>query len=260
VTRNRFPHRLAALGLLLLVAAPGCHPLEGDLAAWLVQLGASREPNFRKSRSVAALVEPSDRELYRRLLPAQFEMPERPMVSISVADQIEVGPWPLVPYQLGAVSLRCRWKGEEGWHPVTMPENRWVAVWTGRTMGYPKYLADEIHLSPEGEDWTGEVRHQGEVRLRLEFRPRPQTPLPAWQERGWSMGGPTFNLRPPGEGPDVKTVRGAEEKRGTARSEIGLVRIAIAASEPWSGLVPSGTEVPGTLVLWEGGRSLAPED
>ena len=59
---------------------------------------------------------------------------------------------------------------------------------------------------------------------------------------------------------EVKTVRGAEEKRGTSQSEMGLVRIAIAASEPWSGLVSSGTEVPGALVLWEGGRSLAPED
>lgn len=258
--------RLPALGARSLLCALalwpmllGCGVLEGDLAAGVVQLVASTEANFRKSRALSALVEPADLQLYRSLLPEGFEMPRHPMLSFAVVDQLEVGPWPLTPYQLGAVSLRCRFQGEEGWHPVTMPENAWVAVWTGRTMGFPKYLADEIRLSASGEAWVGVVRHEGEARLRLEFVPAESAAVPAWEREGWAMDGPTFNLRPPGEGPEVRVVRSAQEDPGDSELTRGLVRITIGPGEPWSGLLPPGSEAPGVLSLWEGGRSLAPE-
>ena len=248
------------IAALLALGLTGCSDLlEGDLAASLVQLGASTEDNFRKSRKIGVLVEPGDRELYRKLLPDSFAMPEHPLVSINVVDQLEVGPWPLTPYQLGSVSLRCSYAGEEGWHPITMPENKWVAVWTGRTMGYPKYLADTIHLSPDGQDWIGEVRHEGELRLRLAFTPDANPPVPRWKKEDWSTGGPTFNLRPPSEGPEVKTVRQAEGVPGSSDMEPGRVRIELGASEPFAGLLPAGYEASGALVLWRGGSSLAPE-
>jgi hypothetical protein len=37
------------------------------------------------------------------------------------------------------------------------------------------------------------------------------------------------------------------------------VRIDLGAAEPFAGLLPAGHEAPGTLVLWQGGSSLAPE-
>ena len=130
--------RLAPL-LLPLLTLYGCSRLlEGDFAAWMVQRSASQEENFRQSRSIGAMLEPVDLDLYRSLLPEVFGLPEHPLVRINVVDQIEVGPWPLTPYQLGDVALRCSYEGEEGWHVITMPENKWVAVWTGRTMGFPK--------------------------------------------------------------------------------------------------------------------------
>jgi len=245
---------------LLLVLAPGCGLAEGDLAARLVQWVSSGEPNFRKSRSVSVVVQPVDLALYRELLPSVFAMPEHPLVSLAVADQLEVGPWPLTPYQLGAVRLRCAHEGREGWHPLTMPENAWVAIWTGRSLGFPKYRADEIRLARDGDGWTGIVRDEGELRLRLEFLPTEVPPEPLWRQLGWDTGGPTFNLRPPREGPEVQVVGGNEEREGRSEVLHGLVRIEIGPERPWAGLVPPGREAPGTLVLWEGGRSLAPED
>jgi hypothetical protein len=141
-----------------------------------------------------------------------------------------------------------------------MPETKWVAVWTGRTMGFPKYVADEIHLSPEGEGWLGEVRHAGELRLRLAFTPAANAPVPRWKRARWSTGGPTFNLRPPSRGPEVKIVRTAEGAADSSEVERGRVRIELGAAEPFAGLVRAGHEATGELVLWQGGRSLAPED
>jgi hypothetical protein len=257
LSRSRRCGWIAALFALSLT---GCADLlEGDLAASLVQLVASTEDNFRKSRSVSVVVEPGDLALYEKLLPEAFAMPEHPLVSINVVDQLEVGPWPLTPYQLGSVSLRCSYEGEEGWHPITMPETKWVAVWTGRTMGFPKYVADEIHLSAEGEGWVGEVRHGNELRLRLAFVPDANVPVPRWERNGWSAGGPTLNLWPPGEGPEVKVVRGAERAPGSNDVKRGRVRIDLGAGEPFAGLLPAGHEAAGVLELWQGGRSLAPE-
>ena len=257
-----FPSRRRGwIAALLVIGVLGCNDLlEGDMAAGFVQLVASTEDNFRNSRSVNVMVEPANLPLYQELLPAPFAMPEHPLVSINIVDQLEVGPWPLTPYQLGSVSLRCVYEGEEGWHPITMPENKWVAVWTGRTMGFPKYLADEIHLSPQGKGWVGEVRHAGELRLRLVFAANANAPVPRWKKEGWSTGGPTFNLRPPGEGPDVKVVRGAEGAPGSSDVEAWRVRIDLGAAQPFADLLPAGHETSGVLVLWEGGRSLAPED
>ena len=74
--------RCGWLAAIFALCATGCTDLlKGDLAAGLVQLVASTEDNFRKSRSVSVIVEPADLALYRKLLPAPFSMPEQPLVS-----------------------------------------------------------------------------------------------------------------------------------------------------------------------------------
>jgi hypothetical protein len=244
----------------LLLASLGCGVMEGDVAGWLVQVVASTQDNFRHSRSVSVLLEPADLDLYRALLPDSFGMPTHPLVSFAIVDQLEVGPWPLTPYQLGNVNLRCVYQGEEGWHPITMPENQRVAIWSGRTMGFPKYMADHIALEQRGEGWYGEVRDDGEVRLALTFAPDPEA-LPDWQAANWEVGGPTFNLMPPGKGPEVRVIRSAPGK-GQAESVVqpGWVRVEIGPSRPWAGVVSRATHGAGFQVEHRGGSSLAPDD
>jgi len=249
-----------AAAIALLLASLGCGVMEGDLAGWIVQRVASTQDNFRHSRSLGVLMEPADLELYRTLLPDVFEMPAHPLVSFAIVDQLEVGPWPLTPYQLGSVSLRCVHRGEEGWHPITMPENDWIAIWSGRTMGFPKYRADHIALESRGEGWYGEVSDDGEVRLALTFAP-DRDEQPAWQAAGWDVGGPTFNLMPPGEGPEVRVIRSASGD-GPAESDVqpGWVSVEIGPSRPWAGVVSRATDAAGAFVELRGGRSLAPDD
>jgi hypothetical protein len=39
----------------------------------------------------------------------------------------------------------------------------------------------------------------------------------------------------------------------------GRARIDLGAKGPFAGLLPASQQAPGAIVLWQGGRSLAPE-
>ena len=54
-------------------------------------------------------------------------------------------------------------------------------------------------------------------------------------------------------------MREAEGAPGSSQQETGHVRIDLGAAEPFAGLLPAGYQAPGTLVLWQGGSSPAPE-
>jgi hypothetical protein len=222
--------------------------LEGPIAQRIMLAVASTEDNFRASQSIGAMAAPQDIALYRRLLPAQFDMPETPLVWVSIIDNTEVGPWPLTPYQLGFISLCCAHRGEEGFHPLTMPENKWVPIWAGRTMGYPKYMADRISLERAGNGWRGEVVRKGVSRILLEFSPEKTEP-PDWVKQGKHPElGPIFNLNPPAKGPRVQIVRTVVPKGSEPSQEIveGTIIATIGATEPSAGLLKPGARLYGT--------------
>ncbi len=255
-------NRIVVAICLVFLAISGCAKiLEGKASGNLVQALSRTQSNFLESQQLRVMVEPDDLDLYRKVLPRQFDMPEHPMVVLVVVDYIDVGPWPLTRYQEGYIDIRCSYKGEEGWHSLTMPVNKWVAMYAGRTMGYPKYLADEITLEQSGEGWSGEVFHKDESLLLLEFDPGGWKEEPVHMMKEWEMGGPSFNLMPPGKGPDVKRVGWSDEgdSESTSTVEKGMVKIFIGQSEPWAGLVKPGTVAPGIYVHWKGGGSLDPD-
>lgn len=224
--------------------------LEGPVAQKIMLAIASTEDNFRASQSIGAMAVPEDLELYRKLLPSQFDMPEMPLVWVGVVDNMEVGPWPLTRYQLGFISLHCSYQGEDGFHPITMPENKWVPVWAGRTMGYPKYIADRVSLERHGDVWRGEVRHKGIPRFVLELSPDKAEP-PTWVAQGQHPElGPILNLNPPSKGPRVQVVRTVVPEGAEPSQEIleGTATMTIGPNEPSAGLLRPGTRVYGTYV------------
>ncbi len=262
--KKRWLPIIAGLFLILLIAgvvfslsSPSI--LEGKASAWLVQRISSTQDNFKESQLIRVVVEPADISLYRKILPEQFDMPEHPMVELVMIDQIDVGPWPLTPYQEGCVSLRCKYKGEEGWFITSLPVSKWVACYAGRTMGYPKYVADEVIFKQITKVWRGEVIHNCRKRLLLEFTPGEWVESPTWVKKGWNIDGPVLNLMPPGVGPDVVRIGSSSKVQPNTVEEKGMVRISIGPDEPWAGLVPPGTVAPGTFVKNKGGRSLVPE-
>ncbi|MBU0996223.1 MAG: acetoacetate decarboxylase family protein [Proteobacteria bacterium] len=231
----------------------GCSAiLEGKMAQKFTMLFSGN--NFRANQRITVVTAPEDLNLYRNLLPVQFDLPEHPMVLISVVDDFEVGPWPLTPYLYSFISLRCVYKGEEGWCPITMPESKLIAVLGGRVMGYPKYLADNISFIQYGDSWRGEVVHDGRLEILMEFTPEIKDNPPIWVREKWPLDlekSPTFNLMPPSKGPKVQVVRAVVEKNAKPVSEVtnGTVRITIAPEIPGAKLIKSGTLFHGSYTL-----------
>lgn len=202
-------------------------------------------------------VEPTDLKLYRELLPDELDMPERPVVAFFIVDYVIVVPYPMGPYLEGAVALSCKYKGEEGWHVITMPVTTRVACEGGRAIGFPKYVADEITLGGK----KGVVRHEGKVRLSLEYTPGLTRALEPHEEE--FMGGgvsrleaDVFQLAPPGEGPAINRIILKEVVPAHWESEQGMVKIHISPLDPWAGLIPDGAVSPGLFQTFTGGNNM----
>lgn len=80
--------------------------------------------------------EPGDLELYREILPENFSMPERPVVSLVNLDYNQANP--VVRYKEGMVFLKgVGADGEEAWYVHSMPVETWLMLVMGR-LGIPQ--------------------------------------------------------------------------------------------------------------------------
>ena len=226
----------------------------------LICCGCNEKGNFISDQKIATFAQPDDIDLYRRLLPPQFDMPKHPLVGLVVVDYTKVRPWPFTRYQEGYIVLRASYNSEEGWHCIFMPVTKRVAMWGGRRMGFPKYIADRITLAPDGEGWRGEVFHEGTSRLLLTFTPGEVKDEPVYLKEKWELGGPVFQLTPPAKGPQVKVVKSTEMGKPEMKTSYGFVAVTIGESEPSAGLVKPGTVLPGMFEIKTGGSGvLKPE-
>jgi len=229
----------------------------------IVRNDLNKHGMFRQYHGVFVMVAPADLKLYRSLLPQPLEMPNRPVVSVFVIDYIKVFPWPMTRYQEAAVSLRCKYRGEEGWHVKTMPVTKSVPNWGGRNLGFPKYVADTITLQSSGKTWKGEVKHAGETRLALEFTSENIREFTADEKELLNKGAnkfkePVFLLVPPDKGPVLQKIMVVQKVEPQWTIKEGMVKIDIAPKEPWAGLIPDGTMVPGLFQEYTGGAVLVP--
>jgi hypothetical protein len=243
------------IGGLLIVMVSGC--------AWQ-QKNIEAKGVFHAFQGIYTMVEPTNLELYRSLLPAPLEMPDQPAVSLFVVDYTEVYPWPMTRYQEGAVFLRCKYQGQEGWHCKTMPVTKWVPNQGGRALGFPKYVTKEITLAPADNGWRGEVKHKGQLKLALEFspgltralEPREETLMKAGPEK--ALADPVFLFVPPDKGATLQKVLLTQVVAPSWISKPGMVRITIGPGEPWAGLIAPGTVSPGFFATFRGGANLVP--
>jgi hypothetical protein len=205
-------------------------------------------------------IEPTDLDLYRELLPDQLDMPERPVVAFFIVDYITVVPYPMVPYLEGAVAILGEYKGKEGWHVLTMPVTEKIPCKGGRSLGFPKYVADEITLTKR----KGVVTHEGVVRLSLEFTPgltKERQPY----EKEFLTGGVSrfeadvYQLVPPGEGPELRRINLVEVIPARWESDLGMVKIHISPDDPWAGLIPQDAVSFGLYQTFTGGNNMVSE-
>jgi hypothetical protein len=196
---------------------------------------------FRGQRGITAAFPPADVGLYRSLLPESFDMPDQPLVVMTVVNYYNVS-LPLVPYHEGYVLLQCAYQGSIGWYVLTLPVDNETADAGGRAIGFPKYVADEITLEEQEGGWTGRVVHGGRAVIEIVFTPEAG----AQPVTGTTSGGGdvVFNLVPPNEGHTVFEVKSDISGQRKTTTTAGSATVKADAGEPWAGLLgPGGTAV-----------------
>lgn len=194
---------------------------------------------FRGTRLVRTAFPPADLALYRSLLPQQFDMPDQPLVVVTVADYYDVT-LPLLPYREGYVLLQCEYQGRTGWYTYTMPVDDETANAGGRAIGFDKYVADEITLEEKDGVWAGRVVHGGGTVMEVTFTPEGEPST----ETGAGETSVLFNLMPPGEGPGIIEVKSSPSGEQKTATTTGSATVRADPGEPWAGLLdPQGSTI-----------------
>ena len=215
---------------------------------------------FRRFRGLKTIMDTSDPDRFRKVLPDIFDMPDPPLIMAFVADYIKVVPWPMTRYQEGAWFLRCVFRGEEYWYCLAMPVTRRVPMWGGRRIGYPKYIADSITLLQEEENWIGNVTHRGACRLGFRFTPGIDRELQEFEKSFADTEsffyGSSLNLVPPKKGPKVVNVTLDHRVEPDWKPVFGMARIEVDGTEEVSGLFDPERSYIGMFNEFSGGINL----
>jgi hypothetical protein len=218
---------------------------------------------FKKFHGISAVIDPVDRELYRALLPDVFEMPDKPLVSLTIVEYVHIAAWPLLmSYHEGAVALSSRFGDGEGWFILDMPVTKGLAAMTGRRIGFPKKRVESIEFLPVQGVWQGEVSENGKDLFSVELAPdgeyprfehdRPPCPVPAPPlEVSHLVKPPRVGSKPLSAWLEVRDVtRETPKLPGTAR-------VSIDAGEDWAPLVDETRVWPGVYFQFWGGASMS---
>lgn len=218
---------------------------------------------FREFHGIKAYFKPRDLALYRQLLPPPFEMPASPVVFIFVADYLKVTTPGMRKYQEAAIALSSSYRDHTGWTIVSMPVSNRVAMWAGRSVGFPKYVAKDIRLREDERGWTGQVRRDSSVRLSLEFQPGETGPVAARDQEHLQaptfFGGLLYLLVPPGVGPQIMEVAFGFPVQPTRPVVLGKACASVGSNEPWAALVDWERPGPAAYCHFVGGMNLLPE-
>ncbi len=217
---------------------------------------------YREFHAVKTYIEPKDLGLYRRLLPQALDMPDRPAVMVFVADYLRVEAVLMRAYREAGVSLHCLFRGEPGWCLLTMPVTSRMALWLGRSAGFPKFIPEQMELVGRARDWRApdwcvQIRHRGVEALSFEFLPGASGPLPAWK-KDW-LERPTFfhdDVHLPLPDGRVRTVHLVHAVPPRTSLTPGTACVRTNAHEPWAGLIEQGASVPGVHCELTGGMNL----
>jgi hypothetical protein len=154
------------------------------------------------------------REAYAQLIPRGLEWPSKPEIGLWLSELSVPKAAPGRPnddaaqWLEGAIDIRVRHGGEEGWYPVHYPvtaEFWWNA---GRAVGLPKRRADAV-IAQEGAGWTARVtpRGTGVESYSLAWQPDPSADAGEVHRAFKLPTAPMFPLNAPFAGPDLMKVQ-----------------------------------------------------
>jgi hypothetical protein len=225
---------------------------------------------YRAFHQLSAYFAPEDVSLYRSILPDTFEVPAKPLVFVKVAayEQMRL---PLPLYNMAHVQILAEYEGEPGWHTLTMPETEWLPVEMGKTLGYPKYVADSITLERSRGGWQAGAASRGENALSISMHFEEDHSQASWFERVTSdhplavlrkllppfKEKPWFLMMPIGgkdAGGRVRLLRGDPLISGIPRVQetFGTIRVSLETNQPWAGLFPRELTTKGVVMEFSG--------
>jgi hypothetical protein len=192
-------------------------------------------------------------ELYRSLLPREFDLPAVPRVYVYISEFQGTYPAKIKGgYREAAVCIRASYKGDSrtdpargGWHVLTMPVSAESALKGGLMTGYPKYLAD-IALEVRTDDAIGTVRTEGRDVFQMSWR-SAETPVPDLDEEEVTV--PVYLLA---DG-RVNIMQNEVPEQKTFEARTGMTTVTVTAPSPWTGLLDGLTvKGPGAVKVFTG--------
>jgi len=193
---------------------------------------------------IFTVVEPADLDLYRSYMHEPLSMPDKPEVGVIMVDYNHTGN-PLTRYQEGFVMPKAkRPDGKEAWLVVSMPVPNLLMCWMGVAWGLPKYVCDEMTVTPT----KAEAIYEGEVRLSLELTPDSSVDEAALKERGTFGQGNCLTFHPVEGGTCLINWfgRGGEPIK-PVEWQAGMVKVYIRPQDRWAGLIPANSVTPGVF-------------
>ncbi len=121
---------------------------------------------YYESDGIFVYYQTKDIDLYRKVLPKVFDMPEEPLVMAFFIDYYKMDK-ATQPYQEAAIFLLVKYEGKLAWHCITMPvttdEARLGGVYF---LGYPKIMGDVI-LQRNQISYNGSLKLGGKTILTI---------------------------------------------------------------------------------------------
>jgi hypothetical protein len=213
---------------------------------------------FQEFRGLFGCTKPADLALYRQMLPEKFEMPADPQVCFYIVHFAVSG---VGPYNEAAILMPVEYAGQSGKYVLTMPLDNVAASSGGRAQGFPKYMAEEVSLSDDGNNWTGVVRNAGQVDLQASYTgactaggdfPFPDfinlTPIPISASQDAAYLAPRT-----GSALMITSDLLADPQFYSLQ---GTVQMQVGDTLPWNGLFDEAQAFPAQLVTFKGGIDL----
>lgn len=185
---------------------------------------------YQGQRGITAVFAPGNSDLYRQLLPSEFQMPDSPQVTVAVSSYDEVTS-PLVPYRAGSVMLLCKYHGQNCLYPLTAVVDNATAQDVGKSLGFPQSVADSIGMEEKSGVWNAQVNFQGSTILQISFTSLGVANTYSSNNPGLSY----VNLDPVSTDGQVRAVNTPGEQ--TIKTINGSATVTADPAEPWSGLL-----------------------
>lgn len=185
-------------------------------------------------------IEPDDLDLYRQILPGNFSMPERPVVSFVNLDYNQSNP--ISRFKEGAVLLKgVAAHGEETWYLHSMPLDSWLMKVMGHDLGFRKDLFD-MTITREK---TTVMQKDGDLYMSLKLTKDPWPSDADGIIPQEACGGMNNMAAIYPKKPDMVLIFDWKGRVDILDEKKRMVNITVNRNLDWAGLVPEGAVAPG---------------